>query len=83
MILWPLVIVVNYHRFVAKKIDPDDLVDSAGAAEIIGRASGNVVSVYRRRYDDFPTPVIDLGKCVLWLRSDVEAWHKKHPARER
>ena len=58
----------------AKKIDPIDLVDPPEAAVIIGVSSGNAVSVYRRRYEDFPTPVIEKGRCVLWLRQDIEKW---------
>ena len=30
--------------------------------------------VYRRRYADFPTPIIEKGRCLLWKRSDVEKW---------
>jgi predicted DNA-binding transcriptional regulator AlpA len=56
--------------------DPQDLTDAHGVAEILGLSSRGAVSVYRSRYDDFPAPVIDLGKGrpMLWLRSDVEAW---------
>jgi predicted DNA-binding transcriptional regulator AlpA len=58
----------------ARLIDPDDLIDTAGVAELLGLASRSVVSVYRRRYRDFPAPVVEQGSCRLWLRSDVEAW---------
>ena len=58
----------------ARRIDPDDLIDTAGVAELLGLASRSVVSVYRGRYPDFPTPVVEQGSCRLWLRSDVEAW---------
>lgn len=56
--------------------DPADLIDAQTVAEVLGLASRGAVSVYRSRYDDFPTPVIDMGKGrpMLWLRSDVEAW---------
>ncbi len=39
---------------------------------------GSSVSTYRRRYPDFPAPVVDMGagRCLLWLRADVEAWAK-------
>jgi glutathione-regulated potassium-efflux system ancillary protein KefG len=61
---------------VAPTVDPDDLVDAVTVAEILGLTSRGAVSVYRSRYDDFPAPVIDLGKGrpMLWLRADVEAW---------
>lgn len=60
------------------KIDPADLVDPSEAAALLGLGSGNAVSVYRRRYDKpphpFPEPVIEKGRCLLWLRADVEQW---------
>lgn len=60
----------------APTVDPDDLVDAQAVAEMLGLSSRGAVSVYRARYDDFPEPVIDLGKGrpMLWLRADVEAW---------
>jgi predicted DNA-binding transcriptional regulator AlpA len=59
---------------VARKIDPDQLIDPTEAAEILGLSSGNGVAVYRKRYSDFPAPVVVKGRCVLWLRQDIEAW---------
>lgn len=61
-------------RAMAKKIDPDQLVDPSGVAAIIGAASANVVSVYRKRYDDFPAPAIEKGRCLLWERAAIERW---------
>ncbi len=58
------------------KVDPGELIDASEVAPIIGIANPNGVSVYRRRYDDFPTPAVDKGRCVLWVRRDVEAWAK-------
>jgi hypothetical protein len=59
---------------VGRDVDLDDLIDAAEVAEMLGLASRNVVGVYRGRYPDFPTPVIDRGTCRLWLRADVEGW---------
>lgn len=58
------------------ELDADDLLDAADVAELLGLSSPRAVSVYRGRYVDFPKPFIEKasGKCVLWLRSDVEAW---------
>jgi predicted DNA-binding transcriptional regulator AlpA len=56
------------------KIDPSELLDAAEVAPLIGLENPNGVHVYRRRYDDFPKPVIDKGRCVLWRRRDIEAW---------
>ena len=57
-----------------RKIDPDDLVDTSQVAELLALASANAVRVYRGRYSDFPTPVIDRGRCVLWDGADIERW---------
>ena len=62
----------------AEKIDPEDLIDSTQAAEILGLSRFNAVSTYRKRYPDFPQPTIERGRCLLWIRSDVEAWAKAH-----
>lgn len=57
-------------------IDPDNLIDTHDVANLLGLSSPRAVSVYRSRYDDFPTPLINrgTGRCLLWLRGDVEAW---------
>lgn len=57
-------------------VNTDDLVDSRGVADLLGLAQHHSVSVYRKRYDDFPQPVVDMGagRCLLWRRADVEAW---------
>ncbi|HEU5151507.1 MAG TPA: hypothetical protein VFU19_13470 [Iamia sp.] len=55
-------------------VDPSDLIDTTEVATLIGVAPGSV-SVYRKRVQyEFPAPVIEKGRCLLWLRSDVEAW---------
>lgn len=60
-------------------VDLDDITDAAGAAEIIGLSHRNSIGTYRTRYPDFPAPVLDLGsgRCLLWLRSDLQAWAGK------
>ena len=44
-----------------RKVDVDELVDANAAAELLGLAHRNTVSVYQHRYDDMPRPVLDLG----------------------
>lgn len=58
------------------KIDPADLIDAAEVAQILGLSSPRSVSVYRGRHSDFPVPAVNKasGKCVLWLRAEIEAW---------
>jgi predicted DNA-binding transcriptional regulator AlpA len=58
------------------KVDPADLLNAREVAGVLGLAHREAVATYRRRYPDFPLPVIAKGTCVLWLRTDVEAWAK-------
>jgi hypothetical protein len=57
-------------------IDPDDLTDAAGVAEVLGLANRTSVSVYQRRYPAMPRPAVDLGpgRTKLWSRSAVTSW---------
>jgi predicted DNA-binding transcriptional regulator AlpA len=55
-------------------IDPADLIDAHEVAAIIGVNRGSNVSLYRKRYADFPDPVIEKGRCLLWHRPAIEAW---------
>lgn len=55
-------------------VEPENLIDATEVAELLGLSHRNSVSVYRRRYDDFPEPVVEKSRCVLWLRADVERW---------
>lgn len=60
----------------ATKIDPADLIDAHGIAALLDLSHRSSVSTYRKRYPDFPTPIVDMGagRCLLWLRTDIEAW---------
>jgi len=60
------------------RVDVDDLMDAAAIAELLGLSSRRTVSVYRNRYPDFPVPVLksDEGRCLFWVRQDVERWAK-------
>jgi len=57
-------------------IELPDLVDSHEVAEVLGLSSHRSVSTYRTRHADFPAPIVEkgAGRCLLWLRADVEAW---------
>jgi predicted DNA-binding transcriptional regulator AlpA len=63
---------------VPRLIDPKNLIDSQSIAEMLGLNRRSSVSVYRARYPDFPAPVVEMGagRCMLWLRADVEKWAK-------
>ena len=49
---------------------------SLASDNLLTLSSPSAVSVYRKRYSDFPQPVIDSGrgKCLLWLGQGVERW---------
>jgi predicted DNA-binding transcriptional regulator AlpA len=57
-------------------VDTNDLIDARGVAEILGLSAPNTVSVYQHRYADMPRPVVNLGRgrCLLWLRTEIERW---------
>lgn len=57
-----------------RRVDVDDLVDATQVAALLGLSSRNAVSVYRARYSDFPQPVVDRSKAVLWVREDIAQW---------
>ena len=59
-----------------RKVDPEELVDAQGVAELLGLSHRNTVSAYQKRYADMPRPVVDMGsgRCKLWLVSDIQKW---------
>ena len=59
-----------------ESVNPADLIDAHGIAELLGLSHRSSVATYRKRYPDFPAPVVDMGagRCLLWLRPDVVAW---------
>ena len=50
------------------------LLNAKDVAAVLGLAHREEVATYRKRYGDFPQPLIIKGTCVLWLRQDVEKW---------
>jgi len=69
----------------SRRIDPDDLTDAQGVADILKLSHRNSVSLYQRRYADMPRPVVDLGegRVKLWLRPDIERWAAEQAANGR
>ncbi|MFN8233165.1 MAG: hypothetical protein U0V56_06755 [Actinomycetota bacterium] len=59
-----------------KKVNVEDLIDARAVALILGLKHANSVSTYAKRYADFPSPVVNLGRgrTLLWLRGDVVTW---------
>jgi predicted DNA-binding transcriptional regulator AlpA len=66
-------------------VSTDDLIDAHGVAAVLGLSHRNSVSLYQRRYQDMPRPVVELsgGRTKIWLRSDIERWAKQHASRGR
>ena len=60
----------------APQVATEDLIDAQVVAEILGLSHRNSVSLYQRRYEDMPRPVLDLGegRVKLWLRPEIEQW---------
>lgn len=58
------------------KVNTDDLVNSDEVAQLLGLSLRQGVSTYRARYDDFPEPVIEKGRCLLWRRQDIARWRE-------
>jgi hypothetical protein len=56
------------------RIDPDDLLNAKEAADLLGLAHREAIATYRRRYEDFPEPLLKKGTCVLWARQDLVRW---------
>lgn len=64
-------------------MDPEDLVDAAQVAELLGLRHRNSVSTYMRRYQDFPRPRVDRGprRGRFWVRGEVLDWAAHHPGK--
>jgi hypothetical protein len=58
------------------RVDTKDLVDARWIADHLGLSHPNSVSTYQKRYAEMPRPVVDLGlgRCRLWLRTEIERW---------
>jgi len=58
-------------------IDTKELIDARGVAELLSLSHPNSVSTYQRRYPEMPRPVVNLGlgRCKLWVRSEIDAWN--------
>ena len=64
------------------KVNTEDLVGAAEVARILGLSHHNSVTTYLRRYEDFPTPVVELSesRVRLWLRQDIVGWKDRRRA---
>ena len=51
-----------------------DLVGTHAIADRLGLSAPQVVTTWRRRHTDFPTPVAQIGGAMIWAWPDIEAW---------
>ena len=51
-----------------------DLVDTQTIADRLGVSAPQVVSGWRRRHADFPTPIAQIGGAMIWAWPDIETW---------
>jgi hypothetical protein len=58
-------------------LEPGDLVGAAEIADRLGLQHVTSVHAWRRRYDDFPEPTIELKMGLIWRWSEVEAWARR------
>jgi hypothetical protein len=57
-----------------RSVDVDDLIDAAGIAARLDLAQPQTVHLWRRRYPDFPEPVAELTRVLVWHWPDVARW---------
>lgn len=60
-----------------RKVDVADLVGTAEIARRLGVAMPEVVVKWRHRYPDFPEPVAQLERALVWAWPDVERWARR------
>jgi hypothetical protein len=62
-------------------VQPSDIVGAAEIAERLGLALPQTVHDWRRRYVDFPEPLVKLKMGLVWNWKEVAAWSKAsgHP----
>ena len=59
-----------------RRLDVDKLVGTAEIASRLGIKNSETVHDWRRRYPEFPQPVVRLRVGLIWYWPDVERWAK-------
>lgn len=57
-------------------VDLSELAGMLELAEMLGYPP-NTVAVWRKRYADFPAPVLTLSGTMIWRKSEVRAWAER------
>jgi predicted DNA-binding transcriptional regulator AlpA len=60
-----------------RRVDVHDLVGATEIAKRLGAARSQVVHSWHRRYTDFPEPVAQLERALVWNWPDVERWARR------
>ena len=60
-----------------RSVEVENLIDAQGIADRLGFAQRQTISVYARRYPDFPKPLGMWGRTRLWDWTEVEAWARQ------
>src|SRR4051812_9117246 len=62
---------------VGRRVDVDQLVGAAEIADRLGLSRPQVVHVWRNRYSDFPQPVYQRERAMIWDWREVELWARR------
>jgi hypothetical protein len=60
-----------------RTVKVSDLVGAAEIAERLELSHPQTVHLWRRRYPDFPDPIVELRQGLVWAWSDVERWARR------
>jgi hypothetical protein len=63
-----------------RRVDVDQLVGAEEIAARFGVKRPQVIHTWRARYDDFPAPVVQLKRMMVWNWPDVAKWARTHQA---
>lgn len=58
-------------------VDVSELMGPVEVAKLFG-VEVNTIAQWRRRFSDFPAPVVTLSGTYIWRRGDIEAWGAEH-----
>ena len=59
-----------------KKIDLEYLVGAAEIAQRLNVKRPHLIHDWRRRYPEFPKPIVELTGILLWDWRDIATWAK-------
>jgi hypothetical protein len=60
-----------------RRVDVTQLVGAAEIADRLKLSRAQVVHVWRGRHQDFPAPVYERGRAILWNWPDIERWARR------